>query len=75
MKQLSYQTLREAGYEGYLLEQAPEKVIQFGEGNFLRGFADAFLDVLNEKTGLDAKVVLVQPVLMSIAAAREDKAA
>ena len=62
MKQLSYQTLREAGYEGYLLEQAPEKVIQFGEGNFLRGFADAFLDVLNEKTGLNAKVVLVQPV-------------
>ena len=53
----------------------PEKVIQFGEGNFLRGFADAFLDVLNEKTGLNAKVVLVQPVLMSIAAAREDKAA
>lgn len=62
MKQLSYETLREIGYDGYLLKQAPEKVIQFGEGNFLRGFADCFLDMLNEKTGLNAKVVLVQPV-------------
>ena len=36
MKQLSYQTLWEQGYTGYLLEQSPEKVLQFGEGNFLR---------------------------------------
>ncbi|MGI5959998.1 MAG: tagaturonate reductase [Massiliimalia sp.] len=62
MKRLSYETLKEIGYEGYLLKQASEKVIQFGEGNFLRGFADVFLDLLNEKTGLNAKAVLVQPV-------------
>ena len=36
-------------YDGYLLEDAPERVLQFGEGNFLRAFTDAFIDVMNEK--------------------------
>ena len=62
MKQLSYKTLEETGYSGYLLKNAPERIIQFGEGNFLRAFADYFIDVLNEKTGFNSKVVLVQPV-------------
>ena len=39
MKALHYQLLKELGYTGYVLEQAPEKVLQFGEGNFLRAFA------------------------------------
>ena len=29
MNKLSYQTLQEAGYDGYLLKEAPERVIQF----------------------------------------------
>lgn len=62
MKRLNYDTLRETGYTGYLLEKAPEKVLQFGEGNFLRAFVDYFIDVANEKVGFDAKVVLVQPI-------------
>ncbi len=38
-----------------------EKIIQFGEGNFLRGFFDWFIDSL-EKQGLyDGKAVVVQP--------------
>ncbi len=61
MERLSYQTLRDAGYSGYLLESAPERVLQFGEGNFLRAFADCFIDEMNEKAGFDAKAVLVQP--------------
>ncbi len=61
MKQLSYQTLKESGYPGYLLEDAPERVLQFGEGNFLRAFVDYFIDVMNEKAGFHSKVVLVQP--------------
>lgn len=61
MKRLNYQTLHQSNYEGYLLEKAPEKVLQFGEGNFLRAFVDYFIDILNEKTGFDAKVVAVQP--------------
>ena len=38
-----------------------ETVIQFGEGNFLRGFFDYFLDVLNKKGLYDGKAVIVQP--------------
>ena len=40
MNNLSYKTLKDMNYEGYLLENAPEKVLQFGEGNFLRAFVD-----------------------------------
>ncbi|MBQ7292720.1 MAG: tagaturonate reductase [Clostridia bacterium] len=40
----------------------PEKVIQFGEGGFLRGFADWMLQALNEKTEFDGSVVVVQPI-------------
>lgn len=30
MKKLCYATLKEQGYDGYLLENAPERVLQFG---------------------------------------------
>lgn len=62
MNHLSYQTLKESGYDGYLLEQAPERVLQFGEGNFLRAFVDYFIDMMNEHAGFNSKVVLVQPI-------------
>lgn len=62
MKKLSYNTLKELNYTGYLLEEAPERILQFGEGNFLRAFVDYFVDVMNEKAGFDSKVVLVQPI-------------
>ena len=38
-----------------------ETVIQFGEGNFLRGFFDYFLHKMNEKGLYDGKAVIVQP--------------
>ena len=62
MKKLCYATLKEQGYDGYLLEKAPEKVLQFGEGNFLRAFVDYFFDMMNEKAGFNGKVVLCQPI-------------
>ena len=62
MKKLNYQTLEEQGYNGYLLKDAPERVLQFGEGNFLRAFVDYFIDMMNEKAGFNSKVVLVQPI-------------
>ena len=49
MNQLCYSVLNEAGYDGYILRSAPEKVLQFGEGNFLRAFVDYWFDVANEK--------------------------
>ena len=39
-----------------------EKVIQFGEGGFLRGFVDWMLQIVNEKTDFEGKVVVVQPI-------------
>lgn len=39
-----------------------EKVIQFGEGGFLRGFADWMLQNVNEQTDFDGNVVVVQPI-------------
>lgn len=41
---------------------AKERVIQFGEGGFLRGFVDYFLHKMNEKGVWDGKVVIVQPI-------------
>lgn len=38
-----------------------ETIIQFGSGNFLRGFADHFIHILNEKGLYDGKIVIVQP--------------
>lgn len=39
----------------------PEKVLQFGEGNFLRGFVDWQVQVLNEEADFNGSVVVVQP--------------
>ena len=38
-----------------------ETVIQFGEGNFLRGFFNYFLHVMNEKGLYEGKAVVIQP--------------
>ncbi len=40
----------------------PEKILQFGEGNFLRAFVDWMVDITNEKTGFNGNVVMVQPL-------------
>jgi tagaturonate reductase len=45
----------------------PIRVLQFGQGNFLRGFVDWQLDVLNERCGLDFGVVIVRPTSRSTA--------
>ena len=66
MEQLNYEVLKKAGYAGYILEKAPEKVMQFGEGNFLRAFVDDFFDIANEKAGFNGKVVLVQPIAQGL---------
>ena len=67
MKLLNYQTLKESGYQGYILESAPEKVLQFGEGNFLRAFVNYWFDVANEKADWNGKCVLVQPIAPGLA--------
>lgn len=53
------QTLNRQNFPG---RQYTDRVIQFGEGNFLRAFVDWQLDLLNEQTDLDAGVVVVRPI-------------
>ena len=40
----------------------PERVIQFGEGGFLRGFVDWMLQKINESSDFNGSVVVVQPI-------------
>lgn len=40
----------------------PEKVIQFGEGNFLRAFVDWQIDKMNDEADFNGSVVVVQPL-------------
>jgi tagaturonate reductase len=40
----------------------PERIIQFGEGNFLRAFADWIVFNMNEKTDFNGSIVVVQPI-------------
>lgn len=40
----------------------PERVIQFGEGNFLRAFTDWIMHKMNEKANFNSRVVIVQPL-------------
>lgn len=38
-----------------------ERIIQFGEGNFMRAFADWIVAKMNAKVGFDSSVVIVKP--------------
>ena len=38
----------------------PERILQFGGGNFLRGFVDWVVDVLNEETDFASGIALVK---------------
>lgn len=40
----------------------PVKVLQFGEGNFLRAFVDLMLDIANEKGLFEGSVAVVKPI-------------
>ena len=66
MNLLNYEVLKKSGYEGYILENAPEKVMQFGEGNFLRAFVNYWFDISNEKAGWNGKCVLIQPIAQGL---------
>lgn len=55
MQKLNRQTV--AGTNHY-----PEKILQFGEGNFLRAFVDWQVNTLNKTTNFNGSVVIVQPL-------------
>lgn len=66
MELLNYDVLAKSGYTGFVQKDAQVKVLQFGEGNFLRAFVDYFFDISNEKAGFDGKVALVQPIAQGL---------
>ena len=45
----------------------PEKVLQFGEGNFLRAFVDWMLERMNRQGVFSGRAVLVQPIANGLA--------
>ena len=42
--------------------ERPIRVLQFGEGNFLRAFVDYMIDIANESGEFDGDIVLVKPI-------------
>ena len=54
MKALNKQTAVKA--------ERPERIIQFGEGNFLRAFVDWIVWNMDKKTDFNGSVVVVQPI-------------
>lgn len=45
----------------------PERILQFGEGNFLRAFVDWMVQRMNERVGFDSSVAIVQPIAQGMA--------
>ncbi len=43
-------------------KERPVRVLQFGEGNFLRAFVDYMIDIANEQGKFDGDIVLVKPI-------------
>lgn len=52
--------LNKENYNDY--KKYPEKVLQFGEGNFLRAFVDWQIDKMNKEADFNGSVVVVQPI-------------
>lgn len=42
--------------------ERPVKVLQYGEGNFLRGFVDYMIDIANEKGVFNGNIAIVKPI-------------
>ena len=47
---------------GFKKKDRPIKIVQFGEGNFLRAFVDYMVDILNEKTDFNGSIAIVKPI-------------
>jgi tagaturonate reductase len=57
-----------AGLEaGKAAEHLPERILQFGEGNFLRAFVDWMIHQLNKSDLFRGRVVVVQPIAEGLA--------
>ena len=55
--------MREVNAERVEKQQRPVKILQFGEGNFLRAFVDWQIDIANEKSVMNAGIAVCQPII------------
>ncbi|RAW00038.1 tagaturonate reductase [Pseudochryseolinea flava] len=53
--------LKKLNRQSVVTKERPIRVLQFGEGNFLRAFADWMIDILNEKTEFNGDIQVIQP--------------
>ncbi len=51
-----------ASMQQHQRNNSPERVIQFGEGGFLRGFVDWMIQKMTDVGAFEGKVVVVQPI-------------
>ena len=65
MKQLTKQLVQAgdlpAEIGGRLFDELPERVVQIGEGNFLRGFIDWMIHEMNKQGLFNGRVIAIQP--------------
>lgn len=64
MDQLNRELISDKGLTGKIVQNADqlsEKIVQFGEGNFLRGFIDWMVDEMNRKGLFNGRIVAIQP--------------
>ncbi|WP_448212945.1 tagaturonate reductase [Colwellia sp. MEBiC06753] len=54
--------MKQLNRQQFSTQRYPNKIIQFGEGNFLRAFIDWQIDHLNKDNQLDAGVVVIRPI-------------
>ena len=47
--------------ELYTKAKHPIRILQFGEGVFLRAFVDYAVDVANEENGFDGSIAVIMP--------------
>lgn len=52
--------LNQTTYKEY--KRYPERILQFGEGNFLRAFVDWKIDRMNKEADFNSGVVVIQPI-------------
>ena len=55
MKEINYTTIKKRS-------EYPEKILQFGEGNFLRAFVDWMVDKMNKDFDYNSGIVITQPI-------------
>ena len=68
MQRLNRNMLHATGAQATPPVPRPERVLQFGEGGFLRAFVDQMIDAANAQGVLDTAIIVVQPIAKGLCA-------